>query len=106
VILTEDMKRVVSEEGLGYVATVCPDGTPNLSPKETTAVRDDDHLVFCGIRSPRTVANLRKNPAIELNVVDPIVRVDRALPLTSPAYDIGLSEEEVRARWRGHYGLV
>ena len=34
--LTEEMKRVVLEQKLGFVATVCPDGTPNLSPKGTT----------------------------------------------------------------------
>ena len=32
-ILTEDMQRVVSEQRLGFIATVCPDGSPNLSPK-------------------------------------------------------------------------
>lgn len=69
-ILTEDMKRVVREQRLGYVATVCPDGTPNLSPKGTTRVWDDDHLVFADIRSPRTIANLKQNPSIEINVVD------------------------------------
>jgi predicted pyridoxine 5'-phosphate oxidase superfamily flavin-nucleotide-binding protein len=68
--LTEDMKRVVHEQQLGYVATICPDGTPNLSPKGTTRVWDDDHLVFADIRSPRTIANLKHNPAIEINVVD------------------------------------
>ena len=50
-ILTEDMKRVVEAE-LGFIATVCPDGTPNLSPKGTTAVWDDDHLVFADIGRP------------------------------------------------------
>jgi predicted pyridoxine 5'-phosphate oxidase superfamily flavin-nucleotide-binding protein len=68
--LTEDMKRVVHEQQLGYVATICPDGTPNLSPKGTTRVWDDDHLMFADIRSPRTIANLKHNPAIEINVVD------------------------------------
>src|ERR671922_492991 len=72
--LSEEMKRVVLEQKLGFVATVCSDGTPNLSPKGTTTVWDDDHLVFADIRSPRTVANLKRNPAIEINVVDPIVR--------------------------------
>src|ERR1041384_5675832 len=69
-ILTEDMQRVVREQRLGFVATVCPDGTPNLSPKGTTAVWDHDHLVFADIRSPRTIANLKQNPAIEVNIVD------------------------------------
>ena len=73
-ILTEDMKRVVTEQRLGFVATVCPDGTPNLSPKGTTAVWDDDHIVFADVRSPATVSNLRRNPSTEINVVDPMVR--------------------------------
>ena len=73
-VLTDDMKRVVEEQQLGFVATVCPDGSPNLSPKGTTAVWDDDHLIFADICSPDTIANLRANPAVEINVVDPLVR--------------------------------
>jgi hypothetical protein len=45
-ILSDYMKRLVRDQRLGYIANVCPDGTPNLSPKGTTAVWDDDHLVF------------------------------------------------------------
>ena len=73
-VLTDDMKRVVREQSLAFVATVCPDGTPNVSPKGTITVRDDDHLIFADIASPNTIANLRHNAAVELNVVDPIVR--------------------------------
>jgi uncharacterized protein len=72
--LTADMKRVVVEQRLAFVATVCPDGTPNLSPKGTISVWDDDYLVFADIRSPGTITNLRKNPAVEINVVDPFAR--------------------------------
>ena len=143
-MFSDDMKRVVEEQRLGYAATVCVDGTPNLSPKGTTAVWDDDHLIFADIRSPRTVENLRHNPAIEINVVNPVsrkgyrfkgtgmvvsggdlfeealafyrergveneiravvmVEVERAVPLTSPAYDLGASEEEVRERWERYW---
>lgn len=73
-VLTEDMRRVVLEQKLGFVATVGPDRTPNLSPKGTTTVWDEEHLVFADIWSPQTVRNLAANPAIEINVVDPIVR--------------------------------
>ena len=72
--LSDDMKRVVERQRLGFIATVCPDGTPNLSPKGTLSVLDDDHLVFADLRSPGTVANLRTNPSVEVNVVDPFVR--------------------------------
>ena len=73
-ILTEAMKQLVEEQRLGFVATVCPDGTANLSPKGTTAVWDDDHLIFADICSPVTVANLRANPSAEINVVDVFAR--------------------------------
>lgn len=73
-IITDEMQRLILEQRLGFIATVCPDGTPNLSPKGTTAVFDDDCLFFADIISPNTVANLRHNPAIEINVVDPFVR--------------------------------
>jgi uncharacterized protein len=143
-ILTDDMKRIVGEQRLGYIATVCPDGTPNLSPKGTTAVWDDDHLMFADIRSPQSVQNIEHNPSVEVNVVDPLVRkgyrfkgrgfvhrsdevfqrvcqmyrdrgstmeiravvlirVDRALPVISPAYDQGATEEQIKDRWRRYW---
>jgi len=73
-ILTEDMQRVVTEQQLAFHATVCEDGTPNLSPKGVTRVLDDDHLFFADIRSPRTVANVRRGSQVEVNVVDQFVR--------------------------------
>ena len=73
-ILTDDMKRVVRQQRLGFIATVCPDGSPNLSPKGTATVWDDDHLVFADLGSPVTIENLRHNPACEINVVDAFLR--------------------------------
>ena len=152
--LTAEARRVVTEQRLAFVATVCPDGTPNVSPKGTIAVWDDDHLVFADIRSPGTVANISVNPAVELNVVDPfsrkgfrfkcaaeivrdgelfarildfyesrrgntsdakrgpafrafvLVRVERVLPLISPAYDDGADENSIRARWISYFSLL
>jgi uncharacterized protein len=72
--LSSDMQRVVLEQRLGFVATVTPDGRPNVSPKGTTTVFDEHHLMFADIASPGTVENLRTNPNVEINVVDPIVR--------------------------------
>ena len=95
--LTQDMKRVVNEQRLGYVASVCPDGSPNLSPKGTVAVWDDDSLVFADICSPVTVANLRHNPVVEINVVDPFARKGyrfkgtAAVMTEGPAFDAAVS---------------
>lgn len=69
------MQRVIGEQRLGYVASVCPDGTPNLSPKGTIAVWDSQHLVFAHLHSHQTVENVETtNSVVEINVVDPILR--------------------------------
>lgn len=138
--LDEDMKRVIAEQSLGFIATVGADGSPNLSPRGTIAAWDDDHLVFADIRSPNTTRNLRANPSVEINVIDPIlrkgyrfkgtatvedptdesirfydewgvkdareriravirVRVEKAVAVTSPAYDRGATEAELKERY-------
>ena len=101
--LTPDMKRVVTEQRLAYVATVCEDGTPNLSPKGTIAVWDDDHLVFANIRSPGTIANIRKNPAVEVNVVDPFVRKGYRFKGTGEVVVDGDRFEEIMGFYRGRW---
>jgi hypothetical protein len=73
-ILTGDMKRLVEEQKLAFHATVCPDGSPNLSPRGSTRVWDDDHLFFADICSPQTTANIAAGSSVEVNVVDPFVR--------------------------------
>ena len=73
-MLTPDMKRIVREQPLGYVATAAADGTPNVSPKGTFFVVDDTTIAFAEIRSPATVRNLKANPRIEVNFIDPFVR--------------------------------
>jgi uncharacterized protein len=72
--INEDMRDVVARCGLGYVATVSADGTPNLSPKGSLAVWDDEHLYFADIASPQTVENLRARPVAEVNAIDIIKR--------------------------------
>lgn len=73
-MLTADIKRIIREQRLGFVGTVNADGTPNVSPKATFIVLDDATIAFGEIRSPGTVRNLRSNPAIEVNFVDPFAR--------------------------------
>ena len=72
--ITQEIREFVNKVKLGFVATVSPDGTPNLSPKGTTIAWDDYYLAFADIHSPGTVANLLNNPSIEINVVDIFTR--------------------------------
>lgn len=143
-MITEKIRKFVSQQKLGFVATVSPNGTPNLSPKGTISVLDENTLVFANIRSPQTIENLEKNPSIEINIVDPfsrrgyrfkgiakiisdgeeynkillsykqngiqttiksivMVNVKQILEVTSPLYDVGYTEEELRIKWKKYY---
>ena len=145
--LSPQMQQVISEQKLGFVASVDADGAPNLSPKGTFLVRDDEHIMFGEIRSPGTVRNVTERPRVEVNFVDPIVRkgirikgearlvakpseefdqlepqfrevwgelcdnfraivmikVDKAAPLTSPAYDMGTSEAALKEQYLSYF---
>ena len=123
------------------------DGAPNVSPKGTFLVHDDEHIMFGEIRSPNTLRNIAERPKVEVNFVDPIIRkglrvkgsarlvaagseefgtlvpafrevwgalcdnfggivvikVEKAAPLTSPAYDRGTSEEDLRAQFLTYF---
>jgi len=98
--LTDDMKRVVSEQRLGFYATVCDDGTPNLSPKGTTFVLDDESLAFGEIRSPVTLANLRARPHVEVNVLDVLARKGYRFKGTAVVHDGGDVFERAIERMR------
>src|SRR3954469_18446698 len=90
-ILTDDMKRLIREQRLGFYATVCEDGSPNLSPKGTTYVLDDDHLFFADVRSRRTVENIRRGSLVEVNVVDPLDRTGYRLKGPAAIHEPGSS---------------
>ncbi len=104
-MLTEGMKRVVREQRFGFVATVCPDGTPNLSPKGTTTAWDDDHLLFADIASSQTIANLRLNPVTEINVVDPMIRKGYRFKGTAAILAEGPLFEQILAYYK-HRGIA
>ena len=138
-MLTDEMQTLITQFSAGAVATVNADGTPAVSPKATFVVLDDRTLAFGHIRSPGTVANLRRNPAIEVCFTDVVTRravrvtgtaaivpqrdadsvlddafaaawgpyrphmgayvridVTAAEMIFSPAYDLGLTEDELR----------
>ena len=139
--ISKSVKNFLNTQKLGYVATVSEDGTPNLSPKGTIIAWDENTLAFADIRSPNTIKNLEKNPNLEINVVNPLLRkgfrfkgkgtiisdgqtydailshyrengiksrigaivlveTSEILEVTSPLYDLGISEEEIKEKWK------
>jgi len=142
--ISDEIKHFLERQKLGFVATISPDNTPNVSPKGTILAWDDEHLIFADIKSPHTISNLENNTSVEINVVDPILRkgyrfkgkgmilkdneefskilkfyeekgikskinavvmvkVDTLSEVTSPLYDLGFSEEEIKEKWKKHY---
>jgi predicted pyridoxine 5'-phosphate oxidase superfamily flavin-nucleotide-binding protein len=67
--INADVEAIIKQAILSFVATVNEDGTPNLSPKASLTVRNGV-LYFADIASPGTIRNLRRNPAVEINVID------------------------------------
>jgi predicted pyridoxine 5'-phosphate oxidase superfamily flavin-nucleotide-binding protein len=98
--LTPEIKDFVNRVKLGFIATVCPDGTPNLSPKGSTIAWDTKHLVFADVCSPGTIANLLVNPAIEINVVDIFIRKGYRFKGTAKVFSEGAVFNEVVSYYR------
>ena len=142
--ITEEIKNFLNLQKLGYVATVSSDGTPNISPKGTIIGWSKNQLAFADIRSPDTMQNLKTNPNVEINVIDPLLRkgflfkgtakiihdnslydeilkyyrengikspinsivlvdVFEILEVTSPLYDMGITENEIKSKWKKHF---
>ena len=143
-MITQEIRDFLNLQKLGYVATVTSDGKPNISPKGTIIVWDPQTLAFADIRSPDTMKNLKENPNIEINVIDPLLRkgflfegqaqiiqdgtvydeilsyyrqngiksqitsivlvsVSTVSDVTSPLYDMGITEEEIKSKWQKHF---
>ena len=69
--LPEEAKRIISGVVPAFVATASKNGKPNVSPKGSFRVLDDEHVVFAEIASPQTIANIRENPQVSVLVFDP-----------------------------------
>ncbi len=65
--LTKEMQEVIGDE-LAWIATVNNDGTPDLGPKRTMRVLDDEHLIFCENTDGQHHANIKANGKIVVGV--------------------------------------
>ena len=97
-ILTDDMRDVIKRAILSFVATVNEDGSPNLSPK-ASLIALNDTLFFADIASPQTIENIRRNPAISINVVDVFARRGYRFNGTASLLPVGDNDRELVAEW-------
>ena len=59
---------------MGWVATATREGLPNVTPKGTVKVLDDQHLIFADLFSLKTRQNLEQNPQVAVTVIDPATK--------------------------------
>jgi predicted pyridoxine 5'-phosphate oxidase superfamily flavin-nucleotide-binding protein len=67
--LTQEMKDIIAAQQC-FVATVNADGTPNVGPKRSTRVLDDEHLVFSEVTGKHTWANVERGSKVAIAVID------------------------------------
>ncbi|MEM6463471.1 MAG: pyridoxamine 5'-phosphate oxidase family protein [Pseudomonadota bacterium] len=73
-MLTDEMQDLIRRYSAGMVATINESGSPSVSPKATFVILDPETIAFGNLRSPGTLANLRRNAAIEVCFIDVLCR--------------------------------
>ena len=63
------MHAAIDNAVLCWVASVSPEGVPNVSPKEVF-VSSKDSILVAHIASPKTVRNIAKNSKVMVSLVD------------------------------------
>ena len=56
---------------MGWVATASKSGHPNVTPKGSLKLLDDQHVIFADLFSLKTRQNLKENPQVAVTVIDP-----------------------------------
>ena len=72
--LSDEAKQLIQVTHPGMVATADKSGMPNVSPKGSFQVLDDEHVAFANVHSPRSMANIAENPQVSAIVFDPATR--------------------------------
>jgi uncharacterized protein len=88
-ILSEEAKTLIKDTHPGFIATASLSGRPNVSPKGSLRVLDDEHIVFADIRSPNTIRNLIENPQAAALVFEPSTRHGCRIWGTTEIYSSG-----------------
>jgi uncharacterized protein len=72
--LSPELIDAIAQIKPAMVATSSNTGQPNVSPKGSLSVLDEEYLIFADLRSPQTVNNLKENPKISIIGFDPVHR--------------------------------
>ena len=103
-MLTAEAQTLIKNHPAGMVATVNEDGTPSVSPKATFVVIDEQTLAFGNLRSPGTLANIRKRPAVEVCFIDVVLRTAVRVTGTASIVSKADAPEDIRAAFDAGWG--
>lgn len=67
--LTDAMKQMIATQQC-FIGTVSPEGMPNVAPKRSTRVHDDETLAFNEGTGRQTFANLANGSKVAIAVVN------------------------------------
>lgn len=98
-VLTPDARQLIATVQPAFVATASKSGKPNVSPKGSLRVIDDEHVAFAEIASPKTIANLKENPRIAVIVLDPATWAGCRLAGTAEIVESGNLMETFRSQF-------
>lgn len=65
-LVNDKLKKAISDIKPAFVATADKNGCPNVSPKGSLRVLDEEHIIFADLRSPGTIKNLKENPNVSI----------------------------------------
>lgn len=68
--LTSEMKDLIQKYQLAFIATVDEEGKPNVAPKGSIGVLDDETVFYIELAGTKTFENLRKNSKVAIAVID------------------------------------
>jgi uncharacterized protein len=81
-----------------WVATVGPDGRPNVSIKGSGSLIDDRHIYFADLYHKETLENLRHDPRVAIGVHDYASKVAMQIRGHAEVLDKGELVEEMRQK--------
>jgi predicted pyridoxine 5'-phosphate oxidase superfamily flavin-nucleotide-binding protein len=83
---------------LAWVATASRDGVPNVTPKGTVKLLDEQHILFADLFSLKTRKNLEENTKVAVTVVDTTTGKGYQLKGTAEVVSSGPLFEETAKR--------
>jgi len=73
-VLTNNIKKYISQSVLCWLATVSEDSIPNVSPKEIFTYYKSEYLIVANIASPQTEKNIKRNSNVCISFIDVLVQ--------------------------------